>query len=133
MSWNKIWDRVEVVNGIRKRARDGLDLCPKVVRVEASGLYQAAFRYVGSWRKALRAAGVRDPYLRRRPWNRGAVLDEIRKRFRMGLPISPKMVQDDDPSLWNAGNRLFGRWSRALEEAGFDPFQVYERPERIAR
>lgn len=77
-------------------------------------------------------AGVSDAYLRRE-WDRKKIMDEIKRRAEVGLEISPAKVQADDPGLWRAANKRFGRWHRALKAAGFDPHEEYERPERIAK
>ena len=52
------WDRQRVIAAIQERQQAGKALRYSAVRVEAGGLVGAAKTYLGSWTKALAAAGV---------------------------------------------------------------------------
>lgn len=52
-----------------------------------------------------------------------SVLEVVRTRNEMGLPLSPGQLNKGkyaDPELHQAGIRLCGSWQRAVESAGFD-------------
>ncbi|MFH1708080.1 MAG: MucR family transcriptional regulator [Planctomycetota bacterium] len=55
---HKRWSRDAVVQAIRARHRAGKSVRHNKVRVDGEQLFQAALRYFGCWRKALKAAMV---------------------------------------------------------------------------
>lgn len=126
MVWNRKWDRTSVVKAIQSRHQEGLSLNPQAVRRDDMGLYQAAFRYVGSWQEALQEAEVTGAYLRRQ-WDPRRIRLAVRKRASRQLPLNPAAVQDDDPGLWGAANRYFGSWRQTLEAAGIAASDAFIR------
>lgn len=89
-------------------------------------LYQRGRKEFGSWKKAIKSAGLDyDKISPRTPKykNKAAVLTEIRRRKRKNLPLSPSGLSKGshaDLALSNQGRRLFGNWQKAIEAAGFD-------------
>ncbi|MCM2279868.1 MAG: hypothetical protein NDJ89_17475 [Oligoflexia bacterium] len=63
------------------------------------------------------------PVKSRRRWDQETVLNEIRKLE----TLSPRTVQQQQPSLYGAAVRLFGAWRTAVEQAGYSYDNVTSR------
>lgn len=110
------WTRSSVRDSIRSIGRTvGLR---EMKRLD-SGLLDAAVRNFGSWKAAVLAAGLSYPR-RNAPqkWPREKVLEEIRRRARLGLSVRATEIQQDFRGLGAAGQREFGTWPRAVKAAG---------------
>ena len=125
----KHWTAEAVVAEIRRRYRRGRLVNSK--GVGASSIYRAGTHLFGSWRQALKAAGL-DPEqiqkqkVQRRAWTAETVLQEIRRKHTVGEPLS---FRDVDPkSLYSRGAEFFGSWDEALAAAGLDPSKIRKRP-----
>jgi hypothetical protein len=55
----------------------------------------------------------------RKCWNRQLVIDAINKRANENKPLCYKSILDEDKSLLSAGERYFGKWSIAVDKAGY--------------
>ncbi|HEX7899998.1 MAG TPA: hypothetical protein VF950_19685 [Planctomycetota bacterium] len=107
----RLWTRERLLSGLRRlrsaRFRDVLRSAPK--------LYWTAQRLFGSWTSACRAAKLPEALWDCWPeWTRERVLREIRGK----KDVRWRAVT---PSLYWAGQRLFGSWKRALGAAGVAP------------
>jgi hypothetical protein len=80
-------------------------------------IYDAARRCSGSWREALRAAGINCASVQRarRPWTRGQIVAELR---RCAKPEKQRHSDYNPESFVKAARRLFGSWQAALDAAG---------------
>ncbi len=115
--------REELLNLIRTRA--ALNLPIKSYNVRPHGAKNAANRLFGSWRAALRAAGVPDPYGRRWPqWTQVSVVEAILIRQHKGQSLRWTDVARDAPRLAHAAWNCFGSWFGAIEAAGIDSATV---------
>lgn len=92
------------------RARQALRIRPALVR--------AAWKFWGSWARALQAAGGQPPEPPRRKWTRESILQEIRRRAQAGEPLQARRVAASCGGLWAAARREFGTWVAALRWAG---------------
>lgn len=84
------------------------------------GLYEAALRHYGSWRKALKAAGVNMANVtHRKPkhLDREAMILWIRNRQDVGESLVYTDVCLENRAYALAINREFGSWARAVEAA----------------
>jgi hypothetical protein len=84
-----------------------------------SGLHRAAVEPFGGWRAAFPAAGL--PCPGRRPprlWPRERVLEEIKRRADLGMPLRATDLQRECRGLRAAGDREFGTWTAAVRAAG---------------
>lgn len=111
----RTWSPTAVVLAIQEHYQAGFP-SPSVWQTD-SGLYSAAKKHFGTWRAAVRAAGLQ-PTNRR--WSHELVIGEIVDRFNRGLPLTSVVFQEDSP-LAGAAVRYFGSWRKALVAAGLDP------------
>lgn len=137
----KYKSREEVIEGLRKRAANGLPMnYTSLVRgphLEAS-LMRAANAQFGSYHKSLQAAGL--PPVTRRSLSRmeavyanpEAVLEAIRQRHQKGLPMAGQSVkkQMEGKILHRDARRYFKSWMHALNAAGLNKKGVPFPPPR---
>jgi hypothetical protein len=81
----------------------------------------AACRLFGSFKAAIRAAGVLHLAGRYPRWSRATVAAAIRRRRDAGQPLNCLAVISDTPTLYDAARRYIGSWNGALRAAGVDP------------
>lgn len=106
----QLWSKERVIAELIEARREGLRNSIRLV--------EAAMRYFGSLRAALKEAGL---HCRKRPppyneWSKEFVVKAIRQRKRDGRDLS--QTHRDDPSLYAAGKRFFGSWTKARDAAG---------------
>ena len=108
------WDHATVLDALRDRQEQGLPL--STLRHDDAGLYVAAARYFGSWRKALAAIGVHVPPQRRLTHEQ--LLAELRAEYEPpgGQPRSLARLK----RLRSPASSIFGSWESALKAAGLD-------------
>lgn len=99
-----------------------------------TALYSQGDKFFRSWKKAIKAAGLRyrDAVPSRRKYStRESVISEIRQRQRAGLSIRASDVKTGphrNVTLWLSARRLFsGSWALAVRRAGFS-YRVAARP-----
>jgi hypothetical protein len=122
----KYTDREAVLDGVRKRHKQGLTMNPSRLQQgpdRAPGLHEAGRRFFGSWKAAVEAAGI-DYHKLVRPQIRyptpEAVVKAIRRRRREKLPLRAVDLckgETPDRTLYNSGLRMYGTWRRALAAA----------------
>ncbi|HEY5383081.1 MAG TPA: hypothetical protein VIJ88_00815 [Candidatus Paceibacterota bacterium] len=106
---------------IKERAQKGISIQAKFTSLNCPNLYQAACKYIGSWKLAVEAAGFTYADIRvGKAWSRELVIEGIQKRVSQGLAISSHAVQVEDYYLANAARKHFGSWKLAVEAAGFN-------------
>ena len=76
-------------------------------------LYAAACRFFGSWGKAVEAAGIRYPSVKRADLDRSELLSRIRNAAEAGPLLATKHTLLSANAL-----RLFGSWKKAVKAAG---------------
>ncbi|MDQ3813676.1 MAG: hypothetical protein M3347_06965 [Armatimonadota bacterium] len=122
------WNRERIVERIQELHQAGEDLSWRVVSTEIDPpLAAAALRPNGfpSWRDAITAAGLNiDEVARYKNWTPERVLGEIKALARAGHPLSSKIMQTSNQSLFCAARRRFGSWDNALVAAGLDVAKI---------
>jgi hypothetical protein len=108
----RLWTRARLLAEVRRQG------AARVRDVEPR-LYWSAQRLFGTWEAACRAARL--PRAAWPEWTRDRVLREIRGRRDVHWSAVPA------PLYW-AGQRLFGRWTAALERAGVPRARWTRRP-----
>lgn len=130
------WSREKIVATIRELHRQGHRLCWSAVNQDYPSLYRAARRRenFGSWKMALRAAGVgtAEP-AGGTQWTTKRIIEEIRRLHRSGEDLSQKAVIRRHGALLAAAKsvRYFGTWRAAVEAAGIDYNSVRRRRGRV--
>jgi len=124
------WTRDRVVRTIRDAHTAG-----KPINYTAFGkgtTPEAGRRLFGSWDGALLAAGFAPEAVRinRKPWTRGTVQQEIKRRHLTGEPLNAGRMP---VALHRAGRVFFGSWDAALASSGLDPAQIRKRRPRQPR
>lgn len=76
-------------------------------------LYAAACRFFGSWGKAVEAAGIRYPSVKRADLDRKELLSRIRNAAEAG-----PLLATEHKLLSSNALRLFGSWKNAVKAAG---------------
>jgi len=138
----RTWDRESVIEAILDRAVKDEPLA--VTKVSPRSLAHWGISIFGSWRDALRAAGL-DPdqyvYARasgpltdknaqtedfepapaKRKWSKDRVAEELRRRAQEGKAINMARLKTEDRPLHSAIRRHCGSWGVALRYAGLAP------------
>ncbi|MDF2439724.1 MAG: hypothetical protein JWN98_708 [Abditibacteriota bacterium] len=133
------WGRDRIIERIRELHHEGADLSWRSISLEIDpALAAAALRPNGfaSWRQAIAAAGLDiEEVARYQAWDAERVIQEIHALHREKKPMSSKLVQINNQSLFCAARRRFGSWDEALSAAGLDVSQIRLRQpaQRIAR
>jgi len=118
--WRCRWTKTLIIDHLQKAHAAGQWVYRSGLGDEK--LARAAANHFGTWRKAVRAAGL-DPSLARTParkWDRQFVIDGIRQRHQQG---NLKATYREDRPLFHAAVQYFGNWYKALNAAG-----VADRP-----
>ncbi len=114
----RCWSKTAIAKVIQERSRQGLTLA---IYREDRGLYHAAKRYLGSWKKALRFAGI-DPRTipdPRRMWTKDRVREEILALHKKDIPLNhAALKKSGHVNLMSAACVLFGSWRKAIRFSG---------------
>lgn len=126
------WSKGIVVDHILKRYRNGQKLNSNHAQKKCRPLYQSACAYFGSWKKAIRAAGLRYDDIRvlNRDcpvWSRQKIIDVIQQRFSRGQPLNSNHIQTKFRKLYAASVKYFGGWPQAIKAGGLDYSQLRKR------
>ncbi len=107
------WSRQRVIDEIQSRHRQGLSLAygaPDNGQLGAAGQ-----KWFGSWRAALKAAGVPVKPEPRQQWSRQRILMELKAWRGRGVRPTRRHVGSN---IQAAAHRYFGSWRKALVAAG---------------
>lgn len=66
------------------------------------------------------------PYFR---WTREEIIQMIKERVRLKLPLSDRRVQEDNHALYGAARRMFGTWFKACQRAKINLSLLNRRPQ----
>jgi hypothetical protein len=110
--------REEIVALIQERHRQGTSIQLLDVKATDRRLLNAAVDRFGTWRSAVRAAGL--GYLidnHDRVWIGNQIQAELKGRRLRGEAMDRRAIQRDDPRLWSAIVTWYGSLAKALREA----------------
>lgn len=117
-----------VLRKIRQLCLDGYDLSAARNKERDRQLFNAARRYFGSWRGALRAVGMNleqaRPSSRPRSLNREKIIETLRQRHEAGLSLAWSAVCLENRVFAIAAKQLFRSWRSALAAAGLLPERI---------
>jgi hypothetical protein len=117
----KRWSKGRVIQEIKKRVKNGLQVSSREAMEQDANLYQAGARHFGDWYSAVEAAGFpRSSITKWEKWTRGRILEEIKRLAKEGEDLSLGYNYDNRSRLLASATRYFGTWENAIHEAGFD-------------
>jgi hypothetical protein len=91
-------------------------------------VYAAAERLFGSWKDAIKAAGLDySKICRYRRWSRDKVIRSIKEVHANGQPINSSSAQESNKPLYMAALNRFGNWENAVKASGIDYGKVRVR------
>jgi hypothetical protein len=123
-------NRESVIGAILRREHDSLPINCEAVKEASKPLYCGALRHFGSWRNALRAAGIDVPSVeRRREWNKAKIITRLRELCRQRRSLRQTDVNRYDSGLSRAACLTFGTWCNALISAGINPETICRDPQ----
>jgi hypothetical protein len=114
------WNRQNVVARIQELHKANEPLYVSAAEVKYGGLVGAATVYIGSWRKAIKAAGLDYSKVKRQQeWSRPMIVKEIRRMHREGVPLRTTIpIRAKYRVLHAAAVRYYGSWAVAMKAAG---------------
>ncbi len=118
------WTRERIIRHLLDREAEGKRLTVGGEGVDLR-LYNAARRIFGSWRNAVKAAGIAPE--RVLPWERwtpARILTIIRHLAQREPPITLAQKDRRYSNVVSAARRHFGSWSKAVMAAGVDPTRL---------
>lgn len=123
-------NRESVIREILRREREQLPLNCEAIKKAPKPLCCGAFRYFGSWRNALRAAGVNVATIeRRREWDKAKIVARLRQLCSQRRSLRQTVVDRYDSGLCRAACLTFGSWCNALVAAGINPESICRDPQ----
>jgi hypothetical protein len=118
------WTRESIIRHLLEREAKGLPLSVGGQGVGLS-LYGAARRIFGSWRNAIKAAGIApQQVLTWERWSPARILVMIRHLARRRRPLTTDQLERRYHNLVTAARRHFGSWSKAVLAAGVKPTKL---------
>jgi hypothetical protein len=125
------WSKKAIVAQIRKRKGKPLHHC--AMEREMPALVLAAYRYFGTYRKAVEAAGFDYTAVRVRPhriWNPRRILTELKQAKRERSGLWRGAIRRSRPRLLRAAEHYFGSYRRAAKAADIGPAALRPPPFR---
>ena len=114
---NKSWSKAKIVEALRNRKKAGLSLRYVDVKAEDGQLRAAIGPYFGSYRKAMRAAGLEIERLTEQ-WDKDRVIRELKELATRHPGLNSCRLAKLDRKLHAAVPRLFTGFKEAFEIAG---------------
>lgn len=113
------WNRRKIVAQIRELKTAGEPLNVSAAEKTHGGLVGAAAVYFGSWRKAIKAAGLDYAKIKRqKEWSKAEIVSEIKRMRAQGLELGTTIpVRKRYRILHAAAVRYFGSWAAAMKAA----------------
>jgi hypothetical protein len=110
--------REEILEELREILGNGEPLSDTHVRRKYPALHAAACREFGCWTAARKEIGLHKNY--RRKWDRKTIVEEIRRLYKKGVPLTKKHLRENNRlSMYAASmdDATFGSWVKARQEA----------------
>ncbi|TMQ12957.1 MAG: hypothetical protein E6J91_19950 [Deltaproteobacteria bacterium] len=107
--------REEVVAAIQERRRRADSMNVASAMASERRLVKAAYKWFGTWRAAMRAAGLHAE-TRDVDWDRARVRAELNGRSLRGEPVDERAIRQDDPALWRGIVDRYGGFADALRD-----------------
>jgi hypothetical protein len=113
------WSRKKIVEQIRELRAAGEALNVSAAEKTHGGLVGAAAVYFGSWRQAIKAAGLDYAKIKRqKEWSKSEIASEIKRMRAQGVNLSTTIpIRKRYRTLHAAAVRYFGSWAAAMKAA----------------
>jgi len=116
--------RDRVKGDILSLRQRGVPLNTKSIQDSHPGVLFRAYRYFGSWEKAVGSCGLNYASIRlRKKWTRGGIVEWIQERRTQGEDLRPGFVKQEYAGVFNAAVREYGGWYPAIRAAGIIDFE----------
>jgi hypothetical protein len=125
-----VWNRTKIKAALVRLHKQHADLSYNSLARKKQALVSAAAYHFGSYRLAVQQAGIDYSEVVRRPrWTRAAIIKLLKESKRVGHKLHWSAVTKRRDELGKAAfaalqPRLFGKWDRALREAGLDADKI---------
>jgi hypothetical protein len=124
--WGPYPSAGHVIAELKRRAAEGesIVLSDVITSNDSKAIQAAAIAFFGSWKDAVKAAGLMRLYQRQNPKafpkypDADSVIREVLRRKKKGLSLSLGTVMKEDSRLKSAAWRFCGSWTAALSAAG---------------
>ena len=129
------WSRDRIIRYLLEREAKRLPMTVGGEGVDKL-VYEASRRIFGSWRNAIRAAGIAPKrILTWERWSPARILVMIRHLSRRDRPLTTDQLEQRYGNLVSAARRHFGSWTKAVLAAGVEPTRLQRvitwNPERV--
>ena len=114
------WSKEKILRRIKILSKQCRTFTPAYAFYHHRNLYQAGIRHFGSWRKALKAAGLGKGFRRERRWYKEKIIAEIQKYAKRKILLNHNNIARRSRRLVQAAIRYFGGWGKAVIAAGFN-------------
>jgi hypothetical protein len=113
------WSKPKIVAQIRQLKAAGVQLNVSAAEKSHGGLVGAASVYYGSWRAAIKAAGLDYTKIKRqKEWSKAEIASEIKRMKATGLELGTTIpVRKRYRTLHAAAVRYYGSWAEAMKAA----------------
>ena len=102
-----------VLAAIRRRHERGDSLRQRAVERAEPGIVTGAQKHFGTWRAAMKAAGL-ESLVGRPTWTKAQIVAGLRARHARGAALNMSIVEREEPSLAIAAVNHFGNMRKAL-------------------
>lgn len=130
------WSNGKIIKEIKSLKEKGIDLAIRAMRRQGYGpLVTMSNFYFGSWREAIKRAGLDYNKIRKRQrWSKKRVIEEIKGLARQGEDISYKRLRRTGyGKLVSMGCYYYPNWGKAIEGAGLDYTEIKKKPGPLKR
>jgi len=103
----------EVLAAIRRRYRRGDSMRQLAVWRGERRIVKGAVKHFGTWRAAMKAAGL-GSLVGRPTWTKAKIVAGLKARYARGAALNMSIVENEEPSLAIAAANHFGNMRRAL-------------------
>jgi hypothetical protein len=126
-----IWTKEQIVAQVKELYQKEGKINSNFAQTCHRNLYQRALYQFGTWKATVEAAGFdyQNVMVRKRfrSWTKAAIVAEIKRRMQNQLPLNGQAVARDDPGLYHAATRHFGKggWDKALRKIGLSSDAIF--------
>jgi 5,10-methylene-tetrahydrofolate dehydrogenase/methenyl tetrahydrofolate cyclohydrolase len=126
----KRWNADEVLRMLKELKSKGEQLNSGHVARTMPALAYAARKYLGSWERAIKAAGMDYDKIRRKSfWSKKKIVERILELKKAGKPLHVSAAEINYGGLVGAATVYFGSWGKAIKSAGLDYTKIKRQKE----